>query len=286
MRTLFERIPQVGDTQAAWLLLATFWLRSVNPDLTDGFAEHHDAHVWQCLQRIIGSSGSFETAKDTSSLPFLFGGLGLSGASRVRRGAHWASWADCMRMVNKKHPEVAETMLDGMVRGPEECFRVVRSCAQTLTDAGLEMPSWRLLAVDEEAVRADNPEPNEPKFGWQQKAGRALHQKFYQEVHFPRPHRARTCNDEVAIRAPCFICLHCCPHAQDDEDRPPVVQGGSAKDVLDSHCPCPHAPADVAANLILLATIAQRAPRQGFWEEGGFHLSALLLRSAARQGHE
>ena len=51
--TLFERIPQVGHTQAAWLLLlmcasprATFWLRSVNPDLTDVFAEHHDAHVW------------------------------------------------------------------------------------------------------------------------------------------------------------------------------------------------------------------------------------------------
>ena len=82
--TLFERIPQVGDTQAAWLLLlmwasprATFWLRSVNPELTDVFAEHHDAHVWQCLQRIIGSSGSLETAKDTSPLPFLFGGLGL-----------------------------------------------------------------------------------------------------------------------------------------------------------------------------------------------------------------
>ena len=99
--TLFERIPQVGDTQAAWLLLlmcasprATFWLRSVNPDLTDGFAERHDAHVWQCLQRIIGSSRSLETAKDTSSLSFLFGRLGLSSATRVRRGAHWASWAD------------------------------------------------------------------------------------------------------------------------------------------------------------------------------------------------
>ena len=28
--TLFERIPQVGDTQAGWLFLATFWLRSVH----------------------------------------------------------------------------------------------------------------------------------------------------------------------------------------------------------------------------------------------------------------
>ena len=75
---------------------ATFWFRSVNPDLIEGFAERHDAHVWQCLQGIIRGSGSFETVKDTTSFPFLFGGLGLSSA--VRRGAHWASW-DCMRMV-------------------------------------------------------------------------------------------------------------------------------------------------------------------------------------------
>ena len=46
--TLFEGIPQVGDTQAAWLLLLmcaspreNFWLRGVLPDLTDGFVEHH-----------------------------------------------------------------------------------------------------------------------------------------------------------------------------------------------------------------------------------------------------
>ena len=44
---LFQRIPGVQDTQAAFLLLlmcgstrANFWLRSVQPDLTEGFAEH------------------------------------------------------------------------------------------------------------------------------------------------------------------------------------------------------------------------------------------------------
>ena len=74
-------------------------------------------------------------------------------------------------------------MVDGLVRGPAECFR---SCAQTLTNAGFEMPPWRLLAQDEEVVRADDPEPNEPKFGSQQKANRALHKKFCQEVHLPR----------------------------------------------------------------------------------------------------
>ena len=66
---------------------ANFWLRSVNPDLTDGFAVHHDAHVWLCLWRIIGSSGGLETAKDISSLLFLFEGLGVSRM----RGSPWCS---------------------------------------------------------------------------------------------------------------------------------------------------------------------------------------------------
>ena len=58
--------------------------------------------------------------------------------------AHWASQADCMRVVNRWHTEVAETMLDGMAWGPVECFRCTRG---------------EFAFV----VRADNPEPNEPQ---------------------------------------------------------------------------------------------------------------------------
>ena len=50
--TLFQRIPWVQDTQAAFLLLlmclstrANFWLRSIQPHLTEGFAERHDTAV-------------------------------------------------------------------------------------------------------------------------------------------------------------------------------------------------------------------------------------------------
>ena len=120
------------------------------------------------------------------------------------------------------------------------------------------MPHWRQLAEEVEAVLEDNPEPNGPKFGRQQKAA-------------------------VTTRTPCIICSHCLLHAQDDEDRLPVVQGGPAKTY---HCPCPQAPADVAANLTLLAAIAQRAPRQGFWEEGSLHLSALQRRLVAKREQE
>ena len=59
--TLFQRIPWVQDTQAAFLLLlvcgstrANFWLRTVKPELTERFAErHNDASVWECLSNIL-----------------------------------------------------------------------------------------------------------------------------------------------------------------------------------------------------------------------------------------
>ena len=53
-----------------------------------------------------------------------------------------------------------------------------------------------------------------------------------------------------------------------------------------SACPglCPLAHADVAANSTSLAIIEQRAPRQGFWESGGFLLSVLQPKCAARLG--
>ena len=60
--TLFQRIPWVQNTQAAFLLLllmcvstrANFWLRAVQPELTEGFADRHDRAVWECLCAILG----------------------------------------------------------------------------------------------------------------------------------------------------------------------------------------------------------------------------------------
>ena len=63
-RTLFQRIPMVEDPQPAWLLLlmcaltrANFWLRGVQPEWTSIFAETHDAHVWECIRRILNCHG-------------------------------------------------------------------------------------------------------------------------------------------------------------------------------------------------------------------------------------
>ena len=52
-RVLLDRIPEVPDTQSAWLLLsycaaarANFHLRAVSPQLAEQFAAAHDEGVW------------------------------------------------------------------------------------------------------------------------------------------------------------------------------------------------------------------------------------------------
>ena len=65
---LFQRIPWVNDPQAAWLLLmmcaltrANFWLRAVQPELTEAFATRHDVNVWNCLRTILGTGSDVFT---------------------------------------------------------------------------------------------------------------------------------------------------------------------------------------------------------------------------------
>ena len=59
-KLLFDRIPVVPDVQSAWLILlvcastrANFWLRGVQPESSESYAEAHDARVWECLRQIL-----------------------------------------------------------------------------------------------------------------------------------------------------------------------------------------------------------------------------------------
>ena len=67
-RTFLERIPEIPDTQSAWLLLsfcaasrANFFLRAVNPIHAEQFASSHDEGVWQCLCHILQISPTCDT---------------------------------------------------------------------------------------------------------------------------------------------------------------------------------------------------------------------------------
>ena len=191
-QVLFERIPLVNDPQVGWLLLwmcastrANFWLRMVSPELTLPFAVSRDRNVWQCLQTILDVRGAPVEAQQLASLPLTLGGLGLASAERTRHAAHWASWADCLAMVQQRHPTVSEEMVVGLDRDTAPCLAAVRQCREVLAEADFHPPGWRDLAVVD-PERAEEEEPNHPKFGWQQFASRSLETKFLNERVWPR----------------------------------------------------------------------------------------------------
>ena len=160
-------------------------MRAVRPEDSEGFATRHDENVWACLRELLGMPNAPPEARVIATLALSAGGLGLASAVRVRPAAHWASWADSLRMIRQRHPLIARLIIAGLEEdSPLPCFRSVRQCQQTLDDAGLEMPPWQELSESPPA-RDEDPEPNQPKFGWQQRATKKLEEQFKDEVVWP-----------------------------------------------------------------------------------------------------
>ena len=60
--------------------------------------------------------------------------MGLRSAPRTSKAAYWASWADCLAMINERHPEVAQLMVDELEGLPR-----TSSAARKLTGAILNL---------------------------------------------------------------------------------------------------------------------------------------------------
>ena len=171
------------DVQSAWSLLlhcasarANYILRVVRPDLVRAFAAQHEHGIWQCCCEILGVSSVDVSAitRDTATLPLALGGLGLRSATRTSLPAFWASWADCLSMIHKRHPTVAETLvreLEGdwdvpTVTAASDAARVLSSLP------GFELPSWFALVHGTRPLLRE-PEDHEPgasRSGWQHEA--------------------------------------------------------------------------------------------------------------------
>ena len=128
--------------------------------------------------------------------------------------------------------------------------------------------------------RSRGPRTHQPRHGWQQKATRQLEEGFSTPVVWPRlndSRRALSWSQHGLCRT------H--PHSQLREQRglTPSHSGCSCVEGCTCLFPCLIAPADVAANMTCLATIAQRAQRQGCWGRGGSLWSAPPRKSAGRQ---
>ena len=119
--------PHVAATRAKFLL------RAVRPDLTEEFAIRHDRDVWRFLCTILGTFSAPEEAQVLASLSFSNGGLRLAGAHRVRTASPFSpNWADSIKMVRKRHPHIAATMIRNLEVGDQSKFpsraRLQRFC--------------------------------------------------------------------------------------------------------------------------------------------------------------
>ena len=175
---LLDRIPVVQDL-SAWLLLlycaktrANYWLRGVPPEDVAQFASEHDVATQSCLSRLLGA-GLTQDAQDLASLPLSLGGCGLRSASRSKEAAHWASWADSLRMIHQRHPDVAALMVRALSSAEEgRHLQAAESCRlQLLSLGGFVPPEWHAAAEARPRFLANvehyGNEPGVPARGWQ-----------------------------------------------------------------------------------------------------------------------
>ena len=158
-----------------------FQPRRTSGNQTRDFAERHDGLVWKCLKGVLGTPGAPPSAKATANLPLSMGGLGLSSAMGVRTAAFWASWVNSMKMVKERHPTIVNETTVGIDREEDPCFQSARTCQQLLVDAGFVVLPWSELVHTPPQAELE-PEPNQPKFVWQQRVARQLHEHRQEEV--------------------------------------------------------------------------------------------------------
>ena len=165
--SLFEKITHIPDVQIGWLLLvfcaatrANYWLRTVSPELTGGFARRHDHEAVQCMCRLLQVEQTLcPSVLDTARMPLSLGGLGVGGALMTRDAAHWGSWADCLEMIAQRHPPVAQAIVNG-VGDSVRVFRFRCRSDRTIAGCGIGDPhmasrgAWAQTTTHQRRARA------------------------------------------------------------------------------------------------------------------------------------
>ena len=171
---------------------ANYQLRSVRPSATEQFARTHDEGVLQCLATILGTDlgQCTEAVRELVTLPLRLGGMGLTSATRIRGSAHWGSWADCLPMINARHPDVATALIQQLNGQPlTPCLREAQEAANSVSRAtGWVPPSWNEFAAGArpEVLDPDQFELWDPQRGWQHEAASRIESWWLDEFVLPR----------------------------------------------------------------------------------------------------
>jgi hypothetical protein len=184
---LLRTLRTLPELQSAWLLLSmcagarsNYYLRALPPSLSRLFAEEHDAAMLRALDTLLDTPGGTPEdrawAAEVPRLPLRAGGLGLRSAVRVAPAAYWASWADCLPMIQARHPNLAQLFVRALEGGSaaEPCLQeLLQSRAQLVWEGFEDCPTWPQLAAGRRPQQPENAEPGEPgewPRGWQRQA--------------------------------------------------------------------------------------------------------------------
>ena len=118
------------DLQSAWLILmhcasarANYLLRVVDRVQVQQFAQAHDERLMQCLCQLLEERSKFACSP---------GRTGLRSASRTRMAGFWG-WADCLPMIEARHPEVATQVIAQLEGHPHgHSLRAAANAAHSL----------------------------------------------------------------------------------------------------------------------------------------------------------
>jgi hypothetical protein len=172
------------ELQSSWLLLSlcasprcNYYLRALPPSVSAQFAASHDAAIVACLARLMDNPIAAEAvvarAGMVAQLPFKLGGLGLRSATRLAQAAYWASWADCLPMIQQRHPPIARSVAAALdlpmgAEARADCLQEVRVARAALLREGFAAcPSAQGLLAGARPPQPESTEPGEWSHGWQ-----------------------------------------------------------------------------------------------------------------------
>ena len=180
--TLIQRIPLVPDLQAAWLILLHCASARANHLLREGDPAQVLQYTQMCHLSGIAPDLCDAAARSTATLPLVLGGLGLRSAVRTRAAGFWASWADCLPMIEARHPEVAARIIAQLEGEPSghSVWRAAQAAHGLAGVHGFEPPSWRALAAGLRPLH--DQEDGSTKAGWQHEASSRIEQEHRESL--------------------------------------------------------------------------------------------------------
>ena len=127
----------------------------------------------------IHGSAVSEAAKKAVTLPLSTGGLGIQNATRALPAAQWASWADALEMIHKRHPGSSLPLIKATVLRQSQLSVIPRKRPVSRCQVGRR---WR-RAQDR---IGQNPEDEivdtVPNHGWQRPASAVLEKNSLDEL--------------------------------------------------------------------------------------------------------